>query len=652
MRTSRARNTVSCLALCLTVLISALLLAPESLSARAQVSLAGAARRSKAKASSNSPDPAIGADTTGSCAAGSTGRADAGGKCASDRAPLTAIDATFDVGKLTPDDVKSLLAAAQTWQVDKPDKNATRGLNKWDAKEFKQSLKACNSGATPNPCEEVAAKLRTPDSGYDSFDFTAEQTHYQVYQALFRACALENAQKIADDNTCSAVAQAIGTPTENIAAALAAIDDSPSCELAAKKWWPDVCVSSAFFSVPGGYRNYYDLPVKIQKVGDDVCRRTGRGCGSLTAWKSMRAAPTQVASATTQDDSAPASDAQQIQDKIDSLNSEIQQLEGEKQNDEQSAEQAADYSNCASVGYGTFAAIGAAGCRTADEIAEAKAREAVNQDSNKIDDDRAEIARLQGEEVQERPHHDASFAGALNQVSQENGQTSIQDTANQQAANMIAVGAANDAARAQAAAAQRAAQMQAQQQQQALAAQAQAESAQASAQQSEQLASASSQSSAASATSGQGCGNFTSFVTVAQIASGTRNYGGNSVLTGTLQVTVPAGDHVAGGQLGLYSQSQDASAYNSALQAAQRGDFEAGSGYSDFGNFVGDRLDFEENPGAQMAILWVIVSDGSHEMTYAGYAMVSAPSPLAFTLNVQSSSCQEVTGTSGAGTIQ
>lgn len=141
---------------------------------------------------------------------------------------------------------------------------------------------------------------------------------------------------------------------------------------------------------------------------------------------------------------------QQIQDKIDSLNQDIETLENEKQNAEQLAQQDANYSNCSSGGYGTVAAIGAAGCRTADEVAEAKAKQEVNQDANKISDDRAKIASLQGQQVQEAPHRDASFAGALNQVAKQNGQTNIQDAANQQAANIIAVGAANDAARAQA----------------------------------------------------------------------------------------------------------------------------------------------------------------------------------------------------------
>lgn len=156
---------------------------------------------------------------------------------------------------------------------------------------------------------------------------------------------------------------------------------------------------------------------------------------------------------------------QDMQDKIDNLNQEIQQLESEANDADQNADNLATNSNCTG-GFGPYAAVAQQTCENINSIGVAKFRSEAAKDRNQADDDRAEIERLQGEEVQEAPHRDASFAGALTRQMQQNPQPSIVDTANQQAANMIAIGAANDAARraaAERAAQQRAAQLQAQQ---------------------------------------------------------------------------------------------------------------------------------------------------------------------------------------------
>ncbi|MDE3170456.1 MAG: sel1 repeat family protein [Acidobacteriota bacterium] len=457
------------------------------------------------------------------CPAGSRWDAGYGGYCAPNRPPLTAIDANTNVSTLTPEDVKSLLVAAQSWQLDRPDKNATRGLDKWDAKQLKQSWKDCNVLAKQSACEDVASKLRTPDPGYDSMDFTASQAHYQVYQALFRACALANSQGSANQTEeCSSLAQAIGYPTENFAGALAVADNSPSCVSGAPKGGIDWCVNSAFFSVSGAYNGYFSQPARIQKVGEDLCQRTTRGCADLASWKLIAAQQQQGAQNQAQADASEQAnngtpDRQAVQDKIDSLNSEIQRLESDANDADHNADNLAANSNCVG-GFGPYAAIARQGCENINSIGVAKFRSEAAKDRNQADDDRSEIARLQGEEVQEAPHRDASFGGALAQQMQQNPQPSIVDTANQQAANMVALGAANDAARAQAAqqraTEQREEEAREQAQQQAAAARAQA-AAQA-AQQAQQQAAASSNSSSAGNSNSTGavtCLNESGFVT-------------------------------------------------------------------------------------------------------------------------------------------
>jgi TPR repeat protein len=156
---------------------------------------------------------------------------------------------------------------------------------------------------------------------------------------------------------------------------------------------------------------------------------------------------------------------QDVQDKIDNLNQEIQQLESEASDADQNADNLATNSNCTG-GFGPYAAVAQQTCENINSIGVAKFRSEAANDRNQADDDRAEIERLQGEEVQQAPHRDASFASALQQQMQQNPQPTIVDTANQQAANMIAIGAANDAARRAAAeqTAERAAQQRQEQQ--------------------------------------------------------------------------------------------------------------------------------------------------------------------------------------------
>lgn len=207
---------------------------------------------------------------------------------------------------------------------------------------------------------------------------------------------------------------------------------------------------------------------------------------------------------------------QETQDKIDNLNNEIQQLESDASDADQNADNLATNSNCTG-GFGAYAQIAQQGCENINSIGVAKFRSEAAKDRNQADDDRAEIARLQGEEVQEAPHRDASFGGALAQQMQQNPQPSIVDTANQQAANMIALGAANDAARAQAAAERREQQEAEQQREQEAQQQAQKAAAQAraQAQAAQQAQQAANNSSSGNGNSGGAvtCTNESSFVT-------------------------------------------------------------------------------------------------------------------------------------------
>lgn len=575
---------------------------------------------------------AASADPTGaaagpahSCSAGSRWDAGYGGYCAPNRPPLTAIDANTNVSTLTPEDVKSLLLAAQSWQVDKLDKDATRGLDKWDAKQLKQSWKDCNVLAKQSACEDVASKLRTPDPGYNSMDFTASQAHYQVYQALFRGCALANSQGSANETEeCSSLAQAIGYPTENFAGALAVADNSPSCVSGAPKGGIDWCVNSAFFSVSGAYNGYFSQPARIQKVGEDLCQRTTRGCADLASWKLIAAQQQQDAQNQAQADASEQAnnrtpDRQAVHGKIDSLNSEIQQLESDANDADQNADNLATNSNCTG-GFGAYAAIAQQGCENINSIGVAKFRSEAAKDRNQADDDRAEIARLRGEEVQEAPHRDASFAGALSQQMQQNPQPSIVDTANQQAANMVALGAANDAARAQAAQ-QRAAEQR--EEQEAEQRREQREVQQASAQVAQ--AARSTSSSSPSNGSSSACGSFPAFVTASSSAFTQFQRAGLRQYAGSLTFNIPAGFRGDGAEIDNMAQGTSF-ATNSGTVIP-----------------IGDTVAGTANSSA-----FIILDDGTEQMTYKASFPTNVPNPFSITLRADGV-CGPRPTTGGAG---
>jgi hypothetical protein len=71
----------------------------------------------------------------------------------------------------------------------------------------------------------------------------------------------------------------------------------------------------------------------------------------------------------------------------------------------------------------------------------AKFRQKAARAKNKADEDREEIQRLEGEQVQARQRRDTSYGGSLQQVATENG-TSIQNAAAQQQANLQAMAVA------------------------------------------------------------------------------------------------------------------------------------------------------------------------------------------------------------------
>jgi hypothetical protein len=168
----------------------------------------------------------------------------------------------------------------------------------------------------------------------------------------------------------------------------------------------------------------------------------------LASSASPRSNVTPTASSSASDENDATQNEEEIQGKIDNLNQEIRQLEDDASTADQQANDLATNSNC-NGGYGPFAAIAKQGCENINAIGVAKFRSSAAQDRNQVDDDRSEIARLQGEEVQEAPHRDASFADALSQQAQQNPQPNIAETARQQEERMAAVGAANDAAQQQ-----------------------------------------------------------------------------------------------------------------------------------------------------------------------------------------------------------
>jgi TPR repeat protein len=131
---------------------------------------------------------------------------------------------------------------------------------------------------------------------------------------------------------------------------------------------------------------------------------------------------------------------QEKADKIDELQSDIEQHEAAAESWDETTRKAEDTSSC----YGPGAGI----CRGIAQMGAAKARANANKERNVANDDRAQIARLSGEAVAAPQRLDASFAGNLPQLNNQDATASIQRSASQQEANMRAVGDAN-AARAQ-----------------------------------------------------------------------------------------------------------------------------------------------------------------------------------------------------------
>jgi hypothetical protein len=144
----------------------------------------------------------------------------------------------------------------------------------------------------------------------------------------------------------------------------------------------------------------------------------------------------------------------QRQQRIDELQSDIDEQEQEAATWEQSENNMDDSSTCSGPG--------AALCQTIGNLGAAKARENANKARNQADEDRRELAELEGQPAPVFHKRDTSYAGALANEQQEHPTPSILDAGNQQAAAIRATGDANAAQRAaaqqRAAAAQRSAQ--------------------------------------------------------------------------------------------------------------------------------------------------------------------------------------------------
>jgi len=131
---------------------------------------------------------------------------------------------------------------------------------------------------------------------------------------------------------------------------------------------------------------------------------------------------------------------QEIADKIEDLKSDMEEHESEAKTWDNTAEEERN-SGCS----GPAAAI----CQSIGQIGVAKAQANANKERNAANEDRAEIERLQGKDVEAPRKLDSSFTGNLQQVTSQN--PSVLQVGNQQAANMRAIGNAN-AAQQQAAA--------------------------------------------------------------------------------------------------------------------------------------------------------------------------------------------------------
>jgi TPR repeat protein len=117
--------------------------------------------------------------------------------------------------------------------------------------------------------------------------------------------------------------------------------------------------------------------------------------------------------------SDPAADkAQEISDKIDELNSDIESHQQLAEIDDNSAANATQNNNCSGIMYSI--------CASANQMLAAKFRADANKERNAIADDQAQIARLQGQRNATAQHLDTSFGGNL----QTNNSTGYNQTTN------------------------------------------------------------------------------------------------------------------------------------------------------------------------------------------------------------------------------
>jgi hypothetical protein len=111
--------------------------------------------------------------------------------------------------------------------------------------------------------------------------------------------------------------------------------------------------------------------------------------------------------------------AQEISDKIDELNSDIEMHQQAAAEWDDTATKAMDTSSCTSP-------LAQAICQSMGQIGAAKARADANKERNAIADDQAQIARLQGQRNATAQHLDTSFGGNL----QTNNSTGYNQTTN------------------------------------------------------------------------------------------------------------------------------------------------------------------------------------------------------------------------------
>jgi hypothetical protein len=150
-------------------------------------------------------------------------------------------------------------------------------------------------------------------------------------------------------------------------------------------------------------------------------------------------APTEDAKAVAQREQLAAErEQQQRQSRISQLQNDVEQYEQEAAGWDSKVGELGSSNNCTG--------LGAALCQGIGSFGAAKARQNAAQARQRAQNAREEIARLRDMPVQ-HVSIDTSFASALQQQQQQEPTASIQDTVNQQTANIYRVGAANDAAR-------------------------------------------------------------------------------------------------------------------------------------------------------------------------------------------------------------